>query len=150
MAKSESIDDYYYHIAIENYFGMHHWTEKLADPILGLALPIYAGCPNISDYFPENSYVSINLDDYEASIETVMQVLQDDSYTARLPALLEARRLLLEKYNFFAVVSAIAAQRHQHGTGPREPLFSRRAALTRSPPGILKYLTRKAVVKYRL
>ena len=50
--KADALDAYRYHVAIENYIGPHHWTEKLSDAFLGLTLPFYAGCPNATDYFP--------------------------------------------------------------------------------------------------
>lgn len=49
--KAEALTAYRYHLAIENYRGIHHWTEKLADVFLAAALPFYFGCPNAVDYF---------------------------------------------------------------------------------------------------
>ena len=59
--KADGIDAYRYHLAIENHRARHHWTEKLADPFLGLAVPFYAGCPNAADYFPPESFVPLDL-----------------------------------------------------------------------------------------
>jgi hypothetical protein len=59
--KADCLRDYRYHIAIENFIGEHHWTEKLADPFLGLALPFYYGCPNAADYFLPDSFISIDI-----------------------------------------------------------------------------------------
>lgn len=39
--KAEALDPFRYHLVIENYFGPHHWTEKLADAFLGATLPFY-------------------------------------------------------------------------------------------------------------
>ena len=38
--KADALDPYKYHLAIENLWGPHHWTEKLADPFLGACLPV--------------------------------------------------------------------------------------------------------------
>lgn len=59
--KSDILDGFKYHIAIENYSGKHHWTEKLSDPFLGLCLPFYFGATNVEEYFPEKSFIKIDI-----------------------------------------------------------------------------------------
>ncbi|RMF46959.1 MAG: glycosyltransferase, partial [Deltaproteobacteria bacterium] len=61
--RAEAIAPFRYHLAIENFIGLHHWTEKLADPFLGLALPFYIGCPNAWDYFPQESFIPLDIND---------------------------------------------------------------------------------------
>ncbi|MBE8220123.1 MAG: hypothetical protein HAW65_02295, partial [Alphaproteobacteria bacterium] len=39
--KAEGIDDFRYHIAVENHISPHHWTEKLSDCFLGYSLAFY-------------------------------------------------------------------------------------------------------------
>ncbi|MBW6504807.1 glycosyltransferase [bacterium] len=103
--KAEALDDYRYHVAIENHIGIHHWTEKLSDVFLGSALPFYCGCPNAVDYFPEESFIPIDIRHVEAAHETIMRAIRDREYEKRLPHILEARRRVLEQYNLFAVLS---------------------------------------------
>ena len=83
--KADGIDAYRYHLAIENHRAPHHWTEKLADPFLGLALPFYAGCPNAVDYFPPDSFIPLDLNDFEGSLATIRRAIAEDAYTQRLP-----------------------------------------------------------------
>ena len=103
--KAESLDDYRYHIAIENYLGEHHWTEKLADPFLAQCLPFYFGCPNAADYFPEESFVQIDIFDTEESYAVIEKTIRDREYEKRYPYILEARRRVVDEYNLFAVLS---------------------------------------------
>jgi len=103
--KAEALDDYRYHVAIENYRGIHHWTEKLADVFLGAALPFYSGCPNAGDYFPEASFIPIDIDDVGGTHEVIERAIRDREYEKRLPSILEARRRVLEQYNLFAVLT---------------------------------------------
>jgi Arc/MetJ-type ribon-helix-helix transcriptional regulator len=110
--KAEALDDYRYHIAIENHVGRHHWTEKLSDAFLGFCLPFYHGCPNVADYFPEDSFIPIDLKAPEAVARRIREAIESDEYTRRLPAIREARRLVLEKYGLFATVSRIVEERH--------------------------------------
>ena len=51
------------HIAVENHIAPHHWTEKLSDSFLGYCLPFYIGCPNAADYFPEQSFIGLDIED---------------------------------------------------------------------------------------
>ena len=147
--KAEALDDFRYHLAVENYMGRNHWTEKLADSYLGLALPIYAGCPNAVEYFPHESFIPIDICQEEAAIETIKKTIRDNEYQARLPALIEARRRVLEEYNIFAVISGIIKERHQWGRAANSVLRSRRAVLSRSPLAALGNLTFKSYVMTR-
>ena len=61
--KYESLDTYKYHVAVENYIGRGHCTEKLIDSILGECLTFYAGDPDVGTWLPEESFVPIPLDD---------------------------------------------------------------------------------------
>lgn len=104
--KAEAIDPYFFHVAIENYIGLHHWTEKLADAFLGFALPIYAGAPNVADYFPSESLVQIDLDDTKSSFEIIRDVTSTDEYARRLPYIREARNMVLTEYSLFSLLSS--------------------------------------------
>lgn len=110
--KAEALDGYRYHIAIENYIGPHHWTEKLADAFLGQALPFYCGCPNLADYFPVDSYIAIDLKDPEGAARIIRAAIANNEYEKRLPAILEARRRVLYVHNFFALVAREIEKRH--------------------------------------
>jgi hypothetical protein len=113
--KAEALNPYRFHLAIENHFAPHHWTEKLADSFLGFCLPIYAGCPNAADYFPQESFVTIDPRDFDDSLSIIRHTLENDQYKRRLPAIREARRLVLEKHNVFAVLSKTIEHLHQTG-----------------------------------
>ena len=90
--KAEGIDAYRYHIAVENHIGPHHWTEKLSDAFLGFALPFYVGCSNAADYFPEDSFIALDIRDTQAAVARIRKAVADNEYERRLPAIIEARR----------------------------------------------------------
>lgn len=134
--KAEALDQYRYHIAIENHISPHHWTEKLADPFLAFCLPFYCGCPNAADYFPKDSFISIDLGDFERSFDTIRSAIEDNQYEKRLPAIMEARRLVLDEYNLFAVLAKIIDSRHNilsHSAGSSKTIISRRAMRNKYP-----------------
>lgn len=141
--KAEALDPYRYHIAIENHVCRHHWTEKLSDAFLGLCLPFYHGCPNAADYFPPESFIPIDLHDPADTARLVRAAMRDGEYERRLPAVREARRLVLERYGLFATVSDIVARRH----GPASPddeagakIFSRRSWRKQHPARLAAHL----------
>ncbi len=110
--KADALDPFRYHVAIENFFGPHHWTEKLADPFLGACMPVYHGCPNAEDYFPEGSLLRIDINDLDGSAETIRRAIADKLYEKNLPAILESRRLVLEKYGPVAQIARIVEEKN--------------------------------------
>lgn len=138
--KAACLDAYRYHLAIENYAGPHHWTEKLADAFLGATLPFYYGAPNAADYFPPESFIPIDINDVDGTAERIRRAIRDDEYQQRLPAILEARRRVLEEYNQFAVVAGLIEAAHDHEPpGPvGEWIYSRRALRRRDPLAALE------------
>ncbi len=109
--KAEVLDPYRYHIAIENHIFPHHLTEKLPDAFLGYTLPFYHGCPNASDYFPPESFIPIDINDFERTVEIIQNALANNEYEDRLPYIIEARKRVLEKYNLFALLNAEITKR---------------------------------------
>ena len=140
--KADCLRDYRYHVAIENFIGEHHWTEKLADPFLGLALPFYCGCPNAEAYFPEDSFIRIDIRDPQGALATIRAAIANNEYEKRLPALIEARRRVMFEYNLFAVAAREIARLHR-ADAAREPgaaILSRRALRLSSPRVALRDL----------
>lgn len=128
--KAEALDAYRYHVAIENFIGPHHWTEKLADAFLGLALPFYCGCPNATDYFPAESFIPVDLKDPQGGARIIRDAISNNEYEKRLPAIIEARRRVLFEYNLFAVISREIEKLHASGFGgggERTTIYSRHA-----------------------
>ena len=107
--KADAIDPYRYHLVIENHMCEHHWTEKLADAFLGYSLPIYFGCTNLDSYFPEDSYVWVDIRNYGSARDAVRKVIEQDNWEQRLPAIVEARRLVLETYSTFAQLADLVS-----------------------------------------
>lgn len=115
--KADALDRFRCHVAIENHVGRHHWTEKLTDPFLAWCLPIYHGCPDAASYFPEESFIPVDIHDFGGTVERISRVLRDNEYQRRLPAITEARRLALHEYATFPQIARLVAERH-HGVLP--------------------------------
>ncbi len=99
--KAEAIAPYRYHIAIENNFVDHFWTEKIADVYLGGAFPFYSGCKNLDEYFSPDAFLRIDMDDPEASAQTIKTAISENLFEKRAAAIAEARRKVLFEYNLY-------------------------------------------------
>ena len=140
--KSEALDPYRFHLAIENHTAEHHWTEKLADPFLAHAVPIYCGCPNVLDYFPAESLVQIDIADFESSLKTIRQVLgTPGEYERRLGAVKEARRRVMDEHNLLAMLDRIIVSANRPAGKPGlGHVFGRRIMRRRTPADLAAFL----------
>jgi hypothetical protein len=147
--KAEALDGYRYHLAIENFVGPHHWTEKMADAFLGCTVPLYHGAPNADAYFPPESFIAVDITDFDGTLERIRQAIAGNEYEQRLPHVLEARRRVLEQYNIFAVIEREITRRHDPGRAPgNNDVILSRHALRRSSTGhFLRELRDRAAVR---
>jgi hypothetical protein len=141
QSKVEALDPFKYHLAVENHHAPHHWTEKLADSFLGGCLPFYHGCPNVFEYFPEESIIPIDIRDPERSIAIINEAIRNDAYERRLPAIREARRLILQDYSTFPMLAKLIPGLPQASKIPDgvEMISSRRQFRYDHPLGNLAY-----------
>ena len=102
--KWEALAPYRYAMAVENFSNEYYWSEKLADCFLACTMPIYYGCTRISDYFPKESLVQIDIADPEAP-DIIQKTIASDRWERNLDALMEARKLVLEKYQLFPFIT---------------------------------------------
>ena len=148
--KAEALDSFKYHLAVENHIGPHHWTEKLSDAFLGYSLPFYVGCPNAVDYFPEESFIPIDIRDAEKACATVRAAIAENAFEKRLPAIIEARRRVIEDYNLGNMIARhIIEADDKLGATPRTPtrIQSRHAVMRSSMLAFLRYAFGKIRVR---
>lgn len=105
--KFNALDTYCYHVAVENHIAPGHWSEKIADALLSGTLPFYAGDPTLGEVLPPESFIPIPIDDPREALAIIRRSIAAGEYEKRLPAIREARRLLLEKYNFYAQLAEL-------------------------------------------
>lgn len=111
--KAEAMNDYKYHVAVENHIFPHYWTEKIADSFLAYCLPFYFGPKNISDYFSPESYIPIDIFSPADALETIQKTLKDNLFEKRFSAIQNARNKVLTDYNLMNVAARIVTERHQ-------------------------------------
>ena len=153
--KAEALEPYRYHLVFENELAPHHWTEKLVDAFLAGCLPIYYGCPNAEAYFPADSFIRIDAHDVDSAAKIISDAIASKEYERRLPAIIEARRRVLQDYNLFAVLSRLIEPHHCAPTpstaarGTYGKLLGRRAARNSRPIQAIPFLLKKLFRKLR-
>lgn len=127
--KHEALDPCRYCLAIENHLAPGHWTEKLSDAFLCECLPFYAGDPTIADIFPPDSFIAIPLDKPDEAVRIAKAAIAEGAYEKHRAAVLEAKRLVLEKYNFWSQVIQVIESVGGEGSSAFEPwrLWGRKA-----------------------
>jgi hypothetical protein len=147
--KAEVLNPYEYHIAIENHVFPHHLTEKLPDAFLGYTLPFYHGCPNAADYFPKESFVPIDFEDYERARDIIRSTIVNDEYKDRLPYIIEARKRVLEEHNLFAVLEREISRHHitSSGSEPDGVIMNRPTFRIKRPLAGIRGAAEKVITK---
>jgi hypothetical protein len=103
--KWDALAGYRYSVAVENFVNPYYWTEKLSDCFLAWTMPIYYGCTNITDYFPAESLVQVDIDDPEAPAK-IREAVRSNAWIRNREAIAHARDLVLHRYQLFAFMSA--------------------------------------------
>jgi protein YibB len=104
--KDNGLLPYKYHIAIENTNLNNYFTEKLIDGILSECCVFYWGCNNINTYFDDNSFIQLPYYSNDLnksiieSIQLIINSINNDEYSKRLPHILKAKHKILTEYSF--------------------------------------------------
>ncbi|AOY80301.2 glycosyltransferase family 10 [Moorena producens JHB] len=99
--KWDGLVSYRYSLAIENYSNPLYWSEKLADCYLAWCMPIYYGCTRITDYFPAESLIQIDINQPDAAVEKIKEAIASNAWQQNLDAIAYARELILKRYQLF-------------------------------------------------
>lgn len=75
-------ETYQYSLVIENSSQTHYFTEKLIDCLITKTIPIYYGCPNISDYFDTTGWILLTDPTPEGRLLELVQKWKEKRYTA--------------------------------------------------------------------
>ncbi|XHC09637.1 glycosyltransferase family 10 [Labrenzia sp. ac12] len=146
--KMSVLSEYKYHIALENCAIKDYWTEKISNSFLTKTLPIYHGCPNISDYFEVNSYKEIDVYDIQNSIKKIEFIISKEVSEFEIAALKESRRKVLYEYNIFSVLTNILKSAQFAGCGPRRRRTINSERFFRKNKSVLKRMRKRLVQRF--
>lgn len=99
--KLEVLSPYKYHIVIENSRGKYYWTEKFKDALIAETFPIYYGCTNIKDYFPETDFPEIDIADPDEAVRIVKNIIENNEYEKGKSLLHELKTRCITEMNIF-------------------------------------------------
>lgn len=86
---------------IDNFFG-----TQFTDAILAECCPIFWCGTDLSKHFPDGSYIQIDIKK-ENETDRIIEILKNDNFEKRIPAIKEAKKLLLNKYNVWPTIKSI-------------------------------------------
>ena len=109
--KFDGLAAYKYSVAIENCFIPGYFTEKLTDCYLTHTMPVYAGCPDIHNYFDPTSMMVIDMEDFKDAVNKIERLLEDDPYDSLLSLIKKQKMQYLESYHIFNKLPLILDQR---------------------------------------
>jgi hypothetical protein len=73
--RKDSLENYMFNISIENSLEKNWITEKFYDNILCETIPIYFGCKNIKEIYPEDGYILLErIDDFDYINSILLEV----------------------------------------------------------------------------
>jgi GR25 family glycosyltransferase involved in LPS biosynthesis len=99
LSKNDGTYPYKYSTAVENNSEFNYFTEKLTDCIVSECLCFYWGAPNVSDYYPSEAFIYLDLSDFDKALNQIKTAIENNEWEKRLPAIKEAkRRMLYEMY----------------------------------------------------
>lgn len=143
--KLDAILGYRFQLVLENCQARDYWTEKLADTYLGWAFPVYAGCPNLADYFDPASFAAVSLDDPAAAAGVIRGLLDKPAGEAELAAVAAARHRVLDHYNPWFAWARWAEAFHDPAAVPQWLTLRSHKAFRPAPRGWLyRWRTRHA------
>lgn len=105
--KWDVLAPYKYHISLENSSHKYYWTEKISDCFLAETYPIYYGCTNLSEYFPEGAFQPINIHDFESAVTIIDRIIAEDTFEQKRADLKECKMKVLKEYNMFDYVAML-------------------------------------------
>lgn len=86
---AEYLENYKYHIAVENQISNGYFTEKITNCFLAMTVPVYIGAPDIGRYFNPKGIISINKPAVSAVNEAIHEFCSDSDYEMRLDAVMD-------------------------------------------------------------
>jgi hypothetical protein len=102
--KLDALSDYRFNVVLENSNFDDYFTEKFTDCVIAGTFPIYWGCPNLENYFPTSSFVRIDINNFNQSIEVIDTVIKQEFDKINREKLGIARDLAMRKHNIFPML----------------------------------------------
>jgi hypothetical protein len=105
--RKNSLIDYKFNVVIENEYNDNWITEKFYDCILTDTIPIYYGCKNIKEIYPEGGYILINDINNLEEIKNLLEDINknaDKIYSENIDSIRKIKKRYFEEYNLLKLI----------------------------------------------
>jgi len=103
----DSLEKYKFNISVENEHQKNWITEKFYDSVLTDTIPIYFGCKNIKEIFPEDGYILINdINNLDEIRELFIQINEnsDEIYKQKINGLRQIKKRYFDEFNLLKII----------------------------------------------
>ena len=104
--KYDGLAPYTYSLSLEN-GKLNNFCTRVWEPFLCWTMPIYWGCPNINDFYPEDSYYKIDIENPVEALRELSDIIKRPVTKRNIDAIRHARELVLYKYNIWPFLQEI-------------------------------------------
>lgn len=105
--KKDALVDYKFNLVVENEHGENWITEKFYDSVLTDTIPIYFGCKNIKEIYPEGGYLLIeDIDNLEEMSNLLNNINEnaDKIYSENIDSIRKIKKRYFEEYNLLKLI----------------------------------------------
>jgi hypothetical protein len=102
--KSDALNKYRYHLALENNSQNDYWSEKIADPLIALNKVFYSGGVNINNYFSERAVILIDIKNPVETAQLMLNSIRNNSWEQDLSIIRREKAKIIGEYNFVNVI----------------------------------------------
>ena len=104
--KIELFKDAQFSLVIENSQLSNYFTEKLCDCLITKTIPIYYGCPNISEYFDTTGWIILENDSIPEFFQKI-QVLTPEYYMKHIETVYKNFETVKEYLDFYKIINRV-------------------------------------------
>lgn len=101
--KIDFLPKYKYNVVIENSSIKDYYTEKFSDSVLANCYTFYYGCKNIKEYFPENSYTIIDINNPVEALKIIEHGIVHKFYEKNINNINISKNRILHEYNIQSI-----------------------------------------------
>jgi hypothetical protein len=109
--KKSAVENYRFCISIENQFTKNWITEKFYDCILYNCIPIYFGCENIKEIYPEDGYILIEDINNPEKVKEQLDYINNNAekiYNEKISGLLGIKKRYFSEYNLLKKIKELS------------------------------------------
>jgi len=92
---------------MENNAEKNFITEKIWEPLICECVCFYWGCPNITDWINPETFILLDINNFEKSYQIIKNSIANDEWSKRIDAIRIEKQKILNHYNFFPTLERI-------------------------------------------